>query len=644
MIRRFILLTLTYVCLGLSTKAQSATTTVTDALDKPITLHYEDVTLEHILRAIRDQYHVRLAYLNNEIPHRQAFSIRANQQPLRSVLDELFADTDLSYQVVDGQVVLRRAAVTVDPVSPATRSEALDESDTTSSAAPQTSPTYRSVPLVQPDTIATRSRSGPTSAPNRLAVAIQSMPLAGLQSLPPAALTKVSSASITTTWGAEEATEPIPTRMRSREARRVGPTVSRAIQRTIYLLMSPFSSDTIDYLHAPFHAGIIYPLSTNGLRAGQTVNRVSLHMLVGYAAGLNGAEFSGVGNIENDFVRGAQFSGFFNLVRQQVNGVQATGFVNVSGGSLRGAQLAGFVNVGAEKISGLQSAGFVNVGAAYLEGAQLSGFVNLLSDSIQGLQATGFVNLATGGVQGAQLSGFVNYAHRVRGVQASGFVNVASGEVHGTQLSGFVNYAHYVRGLQLGVLNVADSVDGVPIGLVSIVRKNGYRRPELWYSEALQANVALKMGVSQFYNMLVFGADFGDTDFRWGVGYGIGSLLPISSAFSMNLDLYAVQVHESDQDFFDNYDLNLLNTLRLSFNFHLAKRVAVFVAPTFNVMVSQYRRPDSRVVGSGVVPSWTVYDRTFDQNGLRIDDAANDSRGNLTNVRMWPGFQVGVRF
>lgn len=356
---------------------------------------------------------------------------------------------------------------------------------------------------------------------------------------------------------------------------------------------------------------------------------MAVHLLAGYAAGLDGVEFSALGNVENDFVSGAQFAGFFNVVRRRVNGLQAAGFVNANGGDTRGAQLSGFVNVGAGTVNGLQATGFVNVTTGRQRGGQLSGFVNLLTDSLRGVQGTGFVNVATGSVQGAQLSGFVNYTHHLRGLQATGFINVASGDVKGAQIAGFINYAHHVKGAQIGLLNIADSIDGVPIGLLSIVRKNGYRCLELWYGDALPANVALKMGVPKFYNMLVVGTQFTDTDFRWGVGYGVGSLLPTTPVFSMNLDAFAMQVHENNQDFFDAYALNLLNTVRLGFNLHLAKHLTLWAAPTFNVMVSEYQAPDSQTIGSTIAPSWTNYNRTFNER---------------TNVKMWPGFQVGLRF
>ncbi len=138
------------------------------------------------------------------------------------------------------------------------------------------------------------------------------------------------------------------------------------------------------------------------------------------------------------------------------------------------------------------------------------------------------------------------------------------------------------------------------------------------------------MGVPKFYNMLVFGTQFADTDFRWGFGYGIGTVLPIVPAFSMNVDLFAVQIHEDNHRLFDDYPLNLLNTLRLSFNLHVAKRIALFAGPHIQRHgVAEIANPTRAPLVARIAPSWTIYDQTFN---------------NQTNVKMWPGFHVGLRF
>ena len=616
--RRSISLMLALVCLSFCLlEAASPNRAQPDLLQQPVTVNYQDVTLPYILRDLRDQYQIKFAYSNNEISEDQTFSIQANRQPLRNVLDELLQETGLSYRVVNGQVVLKRKTDAFVP-SP---SDATQETKAQQEASLLPGLSAKAV-----SSSSAKSKTAPASSPLPLNVVATSRPEESAESTPtpnlPDQLEGVTASSSTSTPDTESS-EPKKNRPVS------GKKISRNVRNAINKLMKQAPPDTSDYPHRRFHVGLVYPISTNGLQAGQMVNQVSVHLLAGYAAGLKGVEFSGLGNLENNFVQGAQFAGFFNIVKHRVSGVQAAGFVNINGGDTQGAQLSGYVNIGAGSVTGVQATGFVNIATASFQGVQLSGFVNLVSDSLRGVQSTGFVNIATKAVHGAQLSGYVNYAPRIKGLQATGFVNVAPREVRGGQVAGFVNYAGYVKGVQIGLLNIADSINGVPIGLFSIVRKNGYRRLELWYSEALQANIAFKMGVPRFYNMLVAGSDFTATDLRWGFGYGIGTLFPITSAFSMNLDLYAIQIQENNQDFLDNYALNLLNTLRLSLNLHLAKRIALFAAPTFNVMVSEYFQPDDGTIGSRIAPSWTIYNQTFNSQ---------------TNVKMWIGFQAGLRF
>ncbi len=652
-----ILITLAVACLSFRPLVQS------DVLDHQVTLDYQQATLRQILNDINTHYQIKFAYLNNEMPEEPKFSIQVQDQALRLVLDELLANTSLSYRVVNGQVVLKKepyAAPTAQPMrSGETRyqptkaevsKDTVGSAPSVSSDGEVTSPAAlvqeaESLPSINasaklttntgslldqrmsriPSVVPTRVKVA-TAKPTGVKVAPMQHPLGDMAPVDTAARLPnlIDSERLSSVEKNRKNANVQPEKQSE-----FGQKFTRGVRGTIDKILPESIADSSDYLRRFLHLGLIYPLSTNGLQAGRTVNEVSYHLLVGYAAGLDGAEFSAIGNVENDFVDGAQFAGVFNVVRQRVDGLQAAGFLNASGGDTQGAQLSGFVNVGAGTIDGLQATGFVNVTTGWQQGGQLSGFMNLLTDSLWGVQGTGFVNVATGGVQGAQLSGFVNYTRHLRGLQATGFVNVASGDVRGVQLAGFVNYAHHVKGAQIGLLNIADSIDGIPIGLVSFVRKNGYRRLELWYGDALQANVAFKMGVPRFYNMLVFGTQFTDTNLRWGLGYGVGTMLPITSAFGINIDLFTVQVHEENQRIFESPNLNLLNTLRLGFNLHLSPRFSLWAAPTFNVMVSQYQQPDSQRIGSATVPAWASYNRTFN---------------NRTNVTMWPGFQVGVRF
>lgn len=237
--------------------------------------------------------------------------------------------------------------------------------------------------------------------------------------------------------------------------------------------------DTSDLHYADFHLAFATPLSTNGLQSGRTVNRVSLNMLFGYSAGLDGFEAGNFINMESRFVRGVQLAGFANL----------------NTGWMKGSQLSGFTNIGTGQAEGLQAAGFANVNAK--------------------------------AVKGAQLSGFLNYADDLSGLQASGFINVAD----------------QVRGTQIGFLNVANSFkQGIPVGLLSFVR-DGYNHIEAWGSEAFHVNLSAKLGVSEFYNIVSIGREFSSSQELWGIGYGFGTNVPFSQQTGMTLDLLAYDLN-----------------------------------------------------------------------------------------------------
>jgi hypothetical protein len=58
----------------------------------------------------------------------------------------------------------------------------------------------------------------------------------------------------------------------------------------------------------------------------------------------------------------------------------------------------------------------------------------------------------------------------MNGLQAAGFANIAS-EAEGLQLAGFLKCGRAEsKGMQLGFINVADTIDGIPIGFISFVR------------------------------------------------------------------------------------------------------------------------------------------------------------------------------
>lgn len=267
--------------------------------------------------------------------------------------------------------------------------------------------------------------------------------------------------------------------------------------------------------------------------------------------------------------------------------------------------------------------------AAGVQAVELGGLLNVDRGAVRGLQAAGLANVVGGPAHGAQLAGLANVTvGSVQGAQVAGLANLTPGKVTGTQVAGLLNVARTVQGLQLAPVNIADSVDGAAIGILSLVR-HGYHRGEAWTSDALTANVAYKMGASpQFYNIVAVGAQpLGDT-FRWGFGYGFGTETSLGNRLTLSVDALAFQVNESKGW---TKQLNLLNQLRPLFGWRLtpAGRTTLLVGPTLNVMVSTYRTSENAGYGSRL--------------GGRHLELFNETHGR-TNTRAWLGLNAGVRF
>ena len=242
------------------------------------------------------------------------------------------------------------------------------------------------------------------------------------------------------------------------------------------------------FANKPVQMSLMPGLGTHGRMSGQVVNKISLNIVGGYTAGMNGVELAGV----------------FNIDKNAVQYVQAAGVVNVVGGKVQGVQLAGVYNHDL--------------------------------DSVVGVQAAGVSNVVKGAVTGVQLAGVVNVSQKeVKGVQIAGAVNVSKKEVRGVQLSGLVNYTRRLKGVQIGLINIADSSSGVMIGLVNIV-KNGVHEFTLSSNEMVPVNLSYKMGRREMYSILQVGFDPGNNEKVYAYGVGIGTEAKLSSRLALNTE------------------------------------------------------------------------------------------------------------
>lgn len=357
-----------------------------------------------------------------------------------------------------------------------------------------------------------------------------------------------------------------------------------------------------------FQVTFITPMGTNGVESPNITNKFSLNIIGGVAQGLDGIELGSVANVLLGNMKGFQGSGFTNAVLGNVKGVQLAGYVNYSGGNLNGAALAGLCNVNMHDATGGQFSGFLNANLGDFKGVQLATFSNFNLKNMKGFQGSGFANVNVGNFEGAQIAGFSN---------------ITVGNIKGYQVSGFLNYAKKINGLQLGIINVADSVEGAAIGFLSIV-KHGLHQIEVSADEVFYSGLSLRTGTRKFYNTLNIGMSPKSKSLLWNIGYGIGTSIKIND--KMFSDIILSAHHVSLGEFYTA--ASELYKLYAGVEFKLWDKCAVAAGPTFNVYLTDTLLPDYKNGYNNIAPYSTF----------------NFTNSNDFNLKGWFGARVAVRF
>ncbi|WP_157493906.1 STN domain-containing protein [Fulvivirga imtechensis] len=393
-------------------------------------------------------------------------------------------------------------------------------------------------------------------------------------------------------------------------------------------------------------------IGTNLKMGGLIENKYSLNILVGYARGVGVFELGGLFNIIREDVKGAQISGLGNFVGGDTHGLQLGGLFNHNRGALRGLQIGGINNMLIDSLKGVQFAGINNILKGGMKGWQITGINNLTTGNVdgvqfagltnvaledvrkiqvaglvnkgrnvEGLQFAGLVNLAKEDIKGVQLAGLINKARNVKAVQFAGLGNAAD-TVFGAQLAGLLNHSRYSEGAQLALINIADSVSGIPIGLFSYVKK-GLQVLEFSSNEITPVNMAFKTGVRRFYN--IFSGGYGDWggSSRWSFGYGFGTERYLTDKLLLNLEYNAYWVNEKEAF---QTDLSLLNRLGVFFGQRKQKGISMSGGPAVNIWLSEWRDPDSGAYLTQLAP-------------YKI---AEENLG-TTLLQMWIGGKLAVR-
>ncbi|NPC73965.1 hypothetical protein HPP05_29830 [Corallococcus exiguus] len=393
-------------------------------------------------------------------------------------------------------------------------------------------------------------------------------------------------------------------------------------------------SDT-EEIHVPVVLMALPHVSTAGTATERLVTTFALGALATHAKRVDGAamslganwvgeELSGVqltlgANVVRGTASGAQFAVGGNIVTGELDGIQAAVGLNV----VKGAAVTGQFSVGGNVVGGELSGGQFSVGANIAGsggvGGQFTVGANIATAQFKGAQFAAGANIAST-MSGLQASSGFNYAGRMEGAQLS-LLNVG-GDVSGAQV-GLVNVAGKVDGLQLGLINVARESQGEALGLLSFIG-NGQANLQLWASDIVYTNVAVKFGGRHFHTLLTLGFNPGtDTHRRRYVGgMGFGAHIPAGPLF-FDLDVIGSGVH-TDNLFRDGDGLNVLGQLRLVAGWQVAKRFALIGGVTGNTLVTWDNGDRWEELGIG--PEWRSV-----------------SDGGRTTVRVWPGVLLGVQ-
>jgi hypothetical protein len=229
-----------------------------------------------------------------------------------------------------------------------------------------------------------------------------------------------------------------------------------------------------------------------------------------YAGALEGMQLGYLGAYTKDHSNGLQVGGIYSITRGSFSGLQASGTYGHIQGELEGAQLSGVVGI---------TTGAIN-------GAQFSGVLNLSRDNIDGIQVSGFGNFTRGSLEGAQIGGFINYVKEdLDGAQIAGFINIVEGDATGTQI---------------GIINIGNSLDGMPIGLLNIY-KEGITTLGAWtgMDDRAETYYSLMTGNDWFYNHFFMGGEGPEiwTDPNACVGFGIGLREELFKGIALDVDV-----------------------------------------------------------------------------------------------------------
>lgn len=266
--------------------------------------------------------------------------------------------------------------------------------------------------------------------------------------------------------------------------------------------------------HTPFSLSLLLG-SVGEIRDGAQIGAVISHT----QGDVSGVTLGGFGTATEGRIQGAALGGTFQIGKCDAQAILGAGTISLQQGSVEGAQLAGLISITGGSFVGLQGASLFSAVRGDLEGFQGSGLFNATRGKVTGFQGAGLFNVARGGLKGFQGAGLFNVAGDVEGVQASSVLNIGG----------------RVKGVQIGLINLASHMDGLPIGLFSFAG-NTRLQPLLWLSARPRYNLGLKMTTGYAYQIVSTSFQQSNEAPEYGFSYALGLHFPLDNLF-LDVDL-----------------------------------------------------------------------------------------------------------
>jgi hypothetical protein len=361
-----------------------------------------------------------------------------------------------------------------------------------------------------------------------------------------------------------------------------------------------------DYVYVPFNLGLWPGVSIGDMMAEETGKDVYNNGFALSLIGMRAARLNGV-----------NLSGIFSIYREQTQGVMLSGIFNLTNNDFRGLQGAGIFNMVNGSITGLQASGIFSIQNGNFKGLQASGIFNVQNGDFKGVQGTGVFSIQNGDFKGLQVSDVFNIGNGdFKGMQVGSAFNILNGRFNGLQISGALNIVRYFEsGVQIGLVNIAERHDGVPIGLFTYVEGVPISY-QVWYDDMQFVHLAVRSGNEKWYNQVILARRIeGDTRYHQ-FGGGFGRNIYLGRDFSMDVGISASKLLDDE---FKGNGLGYLAKFNLLFHYDLEYESSIFFGPTIN----------------------------FSYSKLAIEDLSQnpwvDEKDGDYFYRIWPGFVVGLK-